>query len=161
VGEFPGTTAEGVASTAGIGRSTANKALGRLAQAGEVSRFEGGRDAGRRLPDRFTLVGTELPPAYAGHTTTGSATEPDGAEQAGTANAEAGDVKPAEAPESGPAETRVTTPKSEADRLKPGQLEPLVLAYLKENAPAARTGRLPLPGRWSARAERSAIASSG
>ncbi len=41
-----GGTTEGIAQVAGIGRSTAGKVLGRLADAGEVIRHQGGRDRG-------------------------------------------------------------------------------------------------------------------
>ena len=37
-----GGTTEGIAQVAGIGRSTAGKVLGRLADAGEVTRHQGG-----------------------------------------------------------------------------------------------------------------------
>lgn len=50
----PASVAE-VAEAAGIGRSTATKALAALAAAGEVERSEGGRDGARRLPDRWSL----------------------------------------------------------------------------------------------------------
>jgi hypothetical protein len=39
----------------------------RLADAGEVTRHQGGRDGGKRQPDRWTLAGVEMPDAYAGH----------------------------------------------------------------------------------------------
>ena len=50
----PASAAE-VAEAAGIGRSTATKALAALAASGEVERSEGGRDGARRLPDRWSL----------------------------------------------------------------------------------------------------------
>ena len=50
----PASAAE-VAETAGIGRSTAAKALAALAATGQVERTPGGRDGARRLPDRFAL----------------------------------------------------------------------------------------------------------
>ena len=50
----PASAAE-VAEAAGIGRSTATKALAALATSGEVERSEGGRDGARRLPDRWSL----------------------------------------------------------------------------------------------------------
>ena len=51
----PASAAE-VAEAAGIGRSTATKALAALAASGEVERSEGGRDGARRLPDRWSLL---------------------------------------------------------------------------------------------------------
>jgi hypothetical protein len=63
VEKTPGGTTEGIAMTAGIGRSTAAKALARLADASEVTRHKGGRDRGKRLHDRWTLAGVEMPDA--------------------------------------------------------------------------------------------------
>jgi hypothetical protein len=128
VKDHPGATAEGIASAAGIGRSTASKALARLREAGQVTRFQGGRDGNRRLPDRFALAGTELPAA---RTASGSATKPTSTKPAGAAAKAkaAGDEKPnAGQPGAKPAAD---------ERLKPGQLDGLVLAYLKENADTA------------------------
>ena len=62
----PASAAE-VAEDAGIGRSTATKALAALAASGEVERSEGGRDGARRLPDRWSL-----PEADEGHDTDGA-----------------------------------------------------------------------------------------
>lgn len=62
VADTPGATIEGIAKAAGIARSTAGKTLGRLADRKEITRHNGGRDAGKRLPDRFTLTGTKMPP---------------------------------------------------------------------------------------------------
>ncbi len=59
--DSPGATAEGVAGAAGISPSTARKVLAQLAEAGEVTRVEGGREAGRRLPDHYSLKGTPVP----------------------------------------------------------------------------------------------------
>jgi hypothetical protein len=91
----PDATAADLAAAAGMGRSTASKTLARLARARQVRRREGGRDSGRRLPDRWTL--TTAQPA------------PDAAS--------AENAKPA----------------SNGERLEPGELERLVLTYLKEN----------------------------
>jgi hypothetical protein len=137
VGDHPGATAEGVASAAGIGRSTATKALARLGEAGEVTRFDGGREGGKRLPDRFTLTGVELPPAYAGHTTSGPAAPAETAKQSGTATpANASGAKAASTTDDG----KPSVPAADAERLRPGQLEPLVLAYLKEHADSGPHG---------------------
>ena len=98
VEKHPGATAAGVAGAAGIGRSTATKALARLREAGEITRYEGGRERGKRLPDRFTLAGIQMPPAYVAHTTAGSATKAKGAKQPGTAKpTKAANAKPATA----------------------------------------------------------------
>jgi hypothetical protein len=44
-----------IAQSAGIGRSTATKALAGLAAEGKVERSAGGRDGARRLADRWSL----------------------------------------------------------------------------------------------------------
>lgn len=129
VEDHPGATAEGVASAADISRSTATKALARLGEAGEVTRFEGGREQGKRLPDRFTLARVELPPAYAKHTASGSTTPAEAAEPKATDNSTPNASATAES------EPRARAkPKAPGEHLKPGQLDGLVLTYLKENA---------------------------
>jgi DNA-binding transcriptional ArsR family regulator len=50
----PASAAE-IAEAAGLGRSTATKALAVLADEGRVARRAGGRDGSRRLPDRWSL----------------------------------------------------------------------------------------------------------
>jgi hypothetical protein len=50
-----GRTAAEIAEAAGIGRSTANKALAALEAEGKAYREPGGRDGARRLPDRWSL----------------------------------------------------------------------------------------------------------
>jgi DNA-binding transcriptional ArsR family regulator len=94
----PDATAADLATAAGLGRSTASKTLARLEQAGQVRRREGGRDGGRRLPDRWTLASTQPAPD--------AASENDAA---------------------------VAAPVSNGERLKPGELEGLILAYMQEN----------------------------
>ena len=124
----PGGTTEGIAQVAGIGRSTAGKVLGRLTDAGEVTRHQGGRDRGKRLPDRWTLAGVEMPEAYAGHVLA--------AEQPATA---AGDGKGAKAPAAdkpagGRSAPAASASQPEGGKLKPGGLDPLVMGYLEDNA---------------------------
>ena len=97
----PDATAAELAAAAGLGRSTASKTLARLEQAGQVRRREGGRDSGRRLPDRWTLSPAQ--PA------------PDAASEKGAAPAES------------------ATAAANGQRLKPGELEGLILTYLQEN----------------------------
>ena len=76
LGPGPASAAE-VAEAAGIGRSTAAKALAALAADGRVERTPGGRDGARRLPDRWALPATpEDPDRPAG----------DGGEPQGTAS---------------------------------------------------------------------------
>jgi predicted transcriptional regulator len=50
-----GRTAAEIAEAAGIGRSTATKALTALEADDKARRTPGGRDGGRRLPDRWSL----------------------------------------------------------------------------------------------------------
>jgi HB1, ASXL, restriction endonuclease HTH domain len=70
--ESPNATAGDVAGAASISPSTARKVLAQLVEAGEVSRVEGGREAGRRLPDRYSLNGTLVPESSATHSVTES-----------------------------------------------------------------------------------------
>jgi hypothetical protein len=58
----PATVAE-LAQRAGLGHSTTGKALVALERDGRVRRHSGGRDRGRRLPDRWALV-AKLETAY-------------------------------------------------------------------------------------------------
>ena len=62
LGSGPASAAE-VAEAAGIGRSTATKALAALAAGGQVGRTPGGRDGARRLPDRWSLPAPAEDPA--------------------------------------------------------------------------------------------------
>ncbi len=89
----PNATAADVAAAAGIGRSTAAKMLARLERSGEARRSAGGKEGGRRLPDRWMLAPGE------------SATE---------------------APNS-----------ADARRLKPGELDGLILDYLRKHSTEA------------------------
>ena len=56
LGGRPGASAAELADGAGIGRSTANKLLVKLAAEGRVVREAGGRRDGRRRPDRWTVL---------------------------------------------------------------------------------------------------------
>jgi hypothetical protein len=87
--------------------------LGRLASSGEVRRAAAGRDGARRLPDRFSLASV-VPTA-----------------KPATPNA-AADAKSNAAKDA--------KPKATADRLRPGQLDELVLAYLTRNAGSSPHG---------------------
>ena len=71
-------TAAQVADAAGIGRSTATKALASLAAEGQVDRSAGGRDGARRLPDRWTASATPTAttPRRRPATRAGTSTEP-------------------------------------------------------------------------------------
>jgi DNA-binding IclR family transcriptional regulator len=109
----PEATAAEVAAAANVGRSTASKILARLASSGEARRTEGGRDGARRLPDRFALASAE-PAVKTAKPKAGANAKP----KAG-ANAK---------------------PKAASEHLKPGQLDGLVLAYLKKNADSGPHG---------------------
>jgi hypothetical protein len=122
----PGATIEGIAQVAGIGRSTAGKVLGRLADAGKVTRHQGGRERGRRLPDRFTLTGVEMPPAWAGHVL--PADEP----AAATDGGESGKAPASDKPAGGSGEPAAAS-EPQGGKLKPGGLDPLVLGFLEAN----------------------------
>ncbi len=87
----PGLTAAEVAEAAGIGRSSAAKQLAALERAGKVTRRPGGREGGRRLPDRWALASK------------------------------------------GTAATAKPQAKGSGERLRPGQLDGLVLSYMQEH----------------------------
>jgi Sugar-specific transcriptional regulator TrmB len=117
----PEATAAEVAAAANFGRSTASKVLARLTSSGEVRRIEGGRNGARRLPDRFALASAE-PTADGG--------KPKAAE----------DAEPRAADDGKPKAAEDAKPKVAGEHLKPGQLDELVLAYLKENADSGPHG---------------------
>jgi predicted DNA-binding transcriptional regulator YafY len=117
----PEATAAEVAAAANVGRSTASKVLARLTSSGEVRRIEGGRDGARRLPDRFALASAE--PAA-----------DDGKPEA------AADAAPKAADDGKPKAADDAKPKAAGEHLKPGQLDELVLAYLKDNADSGPHG---------------------
>lgn len=137
VEKHPGATAEGIAGVAGIGRSTAGKVLGRLADGDEVVRHQGGRDQGKRLPDRWTLAGVEMPDAYAHHVVGDSKGTAATAEGKGNAPAAKAEGKASE-PKSGEGAASASEPAG--GKLKPGGLDPLVLGYLNDNADSGPHG---------------------
>ena len=138
VAETPGATTQDIAQVAGIARSTAGKVLGRLADKNEVTRYAGGRE-GKRLPDRFTLAGVEMPPAaHAAHAIPGPAAAPAHGTQSDEVSADNGTATNPQESDGSQASAAV---KAKADRrLKAGGLEPLVLEYLKKNADSAPHG---------------------
>ena len=108
----PGATAAELAEVTGISRSTANKALAALEQAGTARRTPGGREGGRRLPDRWHLAKADtpdIPSAGGGH-------------DKGHADDSAGPVEAA------------------PGRLGKGALRDLVLAYLAAHADGSSDG---------------------
>jgi hypothetical protein len=147
VAETPGATIGGVAQVAGIAVSTAGKVLGRLADNKAIIRHKGGRDGGKRLPDRFTLAGVDLPAAYAKHTAASAAPDEPTATAAGKPGSKTGGSgakggKPSGskgADGAGPAGKSAPTVGGDR-RLKAGGLDPLVLKYLKDNADTAPHG---------------------
>jgi len=68
--EGPASAAE-IAPSAGVGRSTATKALAGLAASGKVERSTGGRDGGRRVADRWSLPPAEMTPGQRPNSTGG------------------------------------------------------------------------------------------
>jgi hypothetical protein len=110
-----------VAAAANVGRSTASKVLARLTSSDDVRRIEGGRDGARRLPDRFALASAEL---------SADGGKPEAAEHA----------KPKAAADGKPKAAEDAKPKTARGHLKPGQLDELVLAYLKDNADSGPHG---------------------
>jgi MarR family len=89
LGDHPDTTAAGIATTGGLGRSTVSKILTKLESDGKVKRNAGGRDGARRLPDRWSLAGSR---------------------------------------------SRRSPQPASGDRLGPGQLDGLVLDYMRKHA---------------------------
>jgi DNA-binding transcriptional ArsR family regulator len=102
----PGVSAAELADALGLGQSTAAKHLAALEAAGTARREPGGRDGGRRLPDRWTATAAEVePPA------------PTGAAQPASETAEPASVEP-------------DPGASPAERLGRGALGTLVRDYL-------------------------------
>jgi hypothetical protein len=126
--QHPGATVEGVAQHAGVARSTAGKLLARLVDAGDVQRHVGGREGGKRLPDRFTLKGVEMPAAYATHIGDAAAGTDGGAK---AAKAKGGGSTPSASTSGKPVAASVAAGKP--NRLKAGGLEPLVLKFLAKH----------------------------
>lgn len=56
IGGVEALTKTGEATVAGIGRSTASKVLATLEADGRARRLSGGRESGRRRPDRWSLA---------------------------------------------------------------------------------------------------------
>ncbi len=114
----PGATAAELAEAAGIGRSTAAKALAAMEQEGTARRATGGRDGGRRLPDRWHPVGSTAGPDPSGE----ESEDPEPVELDGAAVSGQGDGARTEPVEAG------------GDRLGKGALRSLVLDYLGAHA---------------------------
>ena len=107
----PEVTSTDLADALGIGQSTAGKRLAALEAAGSVRRTPGGREAGRRAPDRWSAAAT---PEVAATDLTGG--EP-GREPGG------GELRPAAGEET-------PEPPAAAGRLGRGELGSLVRDYL-------------------------------
>jgi predicted transcriptional regulator len=105
----PGSTAAELAEAAGIGQSTATKALAALEADGRVVRLPGGRGQnGRRQPDRWSVAEPDAPPT---------------------------DPEPATDPESaaaGPSTARRPGDEYMGARLGRGELAGLVLAFMAD-----------------------------
>ena len=127
---LPDSTAADLAGALGIGRSTAAKRLARLESAGVVRRCPGGRVAGTKVADRWSLA------------TATSACEPDAAATPGNverrpqASTQPGGTQPGGTqPVTDPPALPEEAPGAGA-RLSPGSLRALVRDYL-----AARPGQ--------------------
>ena len=116
----PEVTSTDLAETLGIGQSTAAKRLAALEAAGSVRRTPGGREAGRRAPDRWSAVAT---PEVAATDVTGGALGGEPGDEPG-----GGELLPAAGEET-------PEPPAAAGRLGRGELGSLVRDYL-----AARPG---------------------
>ena len=112
----PEVTSTDLSEILGIGQSTAAKRLAALEAAGSVRRTPGGREAGRRAPDRWSAVAT---PEVAATDVTGG--EPGDEPSGGELRLAAGEETP--------------EPPAAAGRLGRGELGSLVRDYL-----AARPG---------------------
>jgi hypothetical protein len=120
--DFPGATTQGIASAAGIGRSTASKLLARLESADEVVRTKEGREGARKLPDRWSLAENTERTSDSDHT----------AAQPRAGQTSAGKAKPRAA--------KSARKATAEQRLRPGQLDGLVLTYLQDNAASGPHG---------------------
>ncbi|HEY1829824.1 MAG TPA: helix-turn-helix domain-containing protein [Acidimicrobiales bacterium] len=116
----PEVTSTDLADTVGIGQSTAGKRLAALEAAGAVRRTPGGRDAGRRVPDRWSAVTPSPTPEAAVAEKT--APEP----VAAVVEAAPEDAESASAG----AETARTEQPAVGNRLRRGALGSLVRDYL-------------------------------
>ena len=116
----PEVTSTDLADALGIGQSTAGKRLAALEAAGSVRRTPGGREAGRRAPDRWSAVAT---PEVAAIDLTGGALGGELGDEPG-----GGELRPAAGEET-------PKPPAAAGRLGRGELGSLVRDYL-----AARPG---------------------
>ncbi|MGH9104246.1 MAG: MarR family transcriptional regulator [Acidimicrobiales bacterium] len=114
----PGASAAELAEAAGIGRSSASKALAAMEQQGTARRTPGGRDGGRRLADCW-------------HPAADSA-DPPPAEADPKVRAEVSDGVPAASGEGEPGEAAPA--ETEAGRLGKGALRSLVMDYLADHA---------------------------
>lgn len=140
----PGAATEGIASSAGIARSTASTTLAGLADAGKVVRHEGGREKGKRLPDRWTISGVEMPAAYAAHIKTpagadSKSTPASTSKRTGTAGAKPARAKAATSAANGKPDKRASAQPGKP-RLKAFGLDPLVLAYVETHTDSAPHG---------------------
>ncbi len=142
----PGATPGDLAEMAGVNRSTANKALSAMEEAGCATRTAGGREGGKRLPDRWQAVTAEEEPAGADE----SAPEPSAAEadasapeaeqrepaDAALAAEDAGAESPSdggqEADSSAADQPAEATAAGASGRLRPGALRDMVIDYLRQ-----------------------------
>lgn len=114
-------TAAQLADEAGLGRSTATKALAELEQAGQARRVSGKGKSGRRLPDRWFTTKARR-----------RARSPEAAVAPGTLEPLSGAPPGKPAPTFAAPRPTQTKERTRAGRLGKGELPVLVLRYLSE-----------------------------
>ena len=148
LGAHPGATAAELAEVAGIGRSTAAKALAAMEHHGTARRGAGGRAGGRRLPDRWHPAADGTADSETTVVEDGEearAVEPASETARGSRRGEGGEGEPAEAA---------------AGRLGKGELRSLVFDYLAAHGGPEGLGPAE-PGIIAADATRTAMRVAG
>ncbi|HTU78588.1 MAG TPA: helix-turn-helix domain-containing protein [Solirubrobacteraceae bacterium] len=123
----PEATVAQIAVSANVGRSTAGKMLAQMEGDGEVRRTEGGRDGNRRQPDLWSLAGAQ--PASTGEQPASGKASDSATTTGKPAAASAGDGKPSD----GKAGVGAASATGKPGKLKPNELNALVLGFLEAN----------------------------
>lgn len=129
----PGATGVELAEAAGVSRSTANKTLALLAQAGLAARTPGGREGSKRLADTWQPVADQAIPGQSA--AEGVQPSPATEESEPTVKqAESGPI--ADETDTKPAEEAETGSKDDGSkgRLSPGKLREMVLNHLRAHS---------------------------
>jgi hypothetical protein len=141
----PQATAAQIAVSANVGRSTAGKLLAQMESDGEVRRTEGGREGNRRQPDVWSLADTQR--ASTGEQPASGKATDSATTKGKPAAANAGEGKPSD----GKAGVGAASTTGKPDRLKPNELNALVLGFLEANKNSSPHG----PGQIAKALERS------